>query len=362
MDAEPGAAAPPRMSRALVRWTYRFALGREPESEAVLAAWAGSDDFTALREGVLDSPEFADHALGGFVERGGWPLGPVTPEAVAALLALRDGVAPSAEAIAAARAACPDLRALRRLLLEAPEILARLPPLPAPAARALHLHGRSFALSAAAEEAGMAGFPGPAPRLAALLRAALPGGGEGAVILDDGAGIGLSLLGLAAGAPGHAALLGFEPRLHEAALLAAHIAANDLPRARALAVALDAPEALLAREGLGRLDVLRLAGAGVAGRLAAWAPGLVARGTLVVAEFDLAEALAAPDSHPRARVAAWRGLFPHVTAFTAEGAAYALEGEDAVTRFLAGALARPERSDMLVLSAGAEWRGRHAPD
>lgn len=360
MDAETGAGAPPRLSRALVRWTYRFALGREPESEAVLAAWAGSDDFTGLREGVLSSPEFITHALGGFVERGGWALGPVTPEAVAALLALRDGVQPAPDAVDAARAACPDLRRLRRLLLDSPEIMARLPALPAPAARALHLAGRSFAIRAPADAPGMAEFPGAAPLLARLLRAALPGGGDGAVILDDGAGIGLSLLGLAAGAPGHAALLGFENRLHEAALLSAHIAANDLPRARALAVPLDDPEALLAREGLTRLDVLRLAGPGVDARLAAWAPSLATRGTLLVAEFDLAEALADPATHPRAVVGAWRGLYPHATAFTPEGEAYGLEEEAGVSRFLAGALIRPERGAMLVLSAEAGWRVRYS--
>ncbi|WP_191085816.1 hypothetical protein [Roseococcus microcysteis] len=349
MDAETGAGAPPRLSRSLVRWTYRFALGREPESESVLAAWAGSDDFTGLREGVLSSSEFVSHALGGFVERGGWTLGPVTPEAVAALLALRDGVQPAPDAVEAVRAACPDLRRLRRLLLEAPEILARLPALPAPAERALHLAGRSFTLRAL----GMPDFPGAAPLLARLLRAALPEGGEGAVILDDGAGIGLSLLGLAAGAPGHAALLGFEADLHAAALLSAHIAANDLPRARALAVPLDDPEALLAREGLSRLDVLRLAGPGVGARLAAWAPALAARGTLLVVEFDLAEALADPATHPRAVVEAWRALYPHATAFTPEGEAYGLEEEGAVTRFLLGALARPAT---LVLSTDSGWR------
>ncbi|MBB3900316.1 hypothetical protein [Roseococcus suduntuyensis] len=353
MDAETGAGAPPRLSRALVRWTYRFALGREPESEAVLAAWADSDDFTGLREGVLSSSEFVTHALGGFVERGGWTLGPVTPEAVAALLALRDGVQPAPDDVAATRAACADLRRLRRLLLEAPEILARLPALPAPAERALHLAGRRFALRAPADAPGMADFPGAAPLLARLLRAALPEGGEGAVILDDGAGIGLSLLGLAAGAPGHAALLGFEADLHAAALLSAHIAANDLPRARAMAVPLDDPEALLAREGLSRLDVLRLAGPGVGARLAAWAPALAARGTLLVVEFDLAEALADPATHPRAVIEAWRGLYPQATAFTPGGEAYGLEEEGAVTRFLLGALARRAT---LVLSTEAGLR------
>jgi predicted O-methyltransferase YrrM len=359
MDAETRAGTAPRLSRATVRWTYRFVLGREPESEVVLAAWVASDDFTGLREGVLNSPEFVTHALGGFVERGGWALGPVTDEAVSVLLALRDGAMPEAAAVARARGAAPDLPALRRLLLDSPEMQARLPPLPAPSLRTLHAGGLSFALRAAPEEPEMAHFPGPAPRHASLLRACLPEGRRGAVILDDGAGIGLSLLGFAAGAPEHAALLGFEGRLHEAAVLSANIAANSLERARAFAVPLDDPTALLAREGLARVDVLRLAGAGVGARLAAWAPALVAQGTLVVAEFDLMEALADLSSHPRAVLGAWRALYPHASAFTTEGEVYAVEAAADVSRFLLGALARPDRRDVLVLSVGAGWRELH---
>jgi hypothetical protein len=360
MDADRSAGGPPYLGRGTVRWTYRFVLGREPENEAVLAAWVDSDDFAGLREGVLNSPEFVSHALGGFVERGGWALGPVTEEAVSVLLALRDGVVPDAAAVARARGADPDLRSLRRLLLDAPEVQARLPPLPAPALRTLHAGGLSFALRAAADEPEMAHFPGPAPRHAALLRAALPEGGRGAVIVDDGAGIGLSLLGFAAGAPEHAALLGFEARLHEVAVLSANIAANALERARAFAVPLDDPAALLAREGLARVDVLRLAGPGVGARLAAWAPALAAQGSLLVVEFDLAEALSDPAAHPRAVLGAWRGLYPHLAAFTAQGEVYAMEEAAAVSRFLLGALARPERRDLLVLSADAGWRGRYS--
>jgi hypothetical protein len=360
MDTDRGAGAPPRLNRATVRWTYRFVLGREPESEAVLAAWVDSDDFTGLREGVLNSPEFVSHALGGFVERGGWALGPVTDEAVSVLLALRDGVLPQPAELARARGAAPDLRALRRLLLDAPELQARLPPLPAPALRTLHAGGLSFALHAGPDEPEMAHFPGPAPRHASLLHAALPDGGRGAVIVDDGAGIGLSLLGFAGGAPEHAALLGFEARLHEAAVLSANIAANTLERARAFAVPLDDPAALLAREGLARVDVLRLAGAGVGPRLAAWAPALAAQGTLLVVEFDLAETLANPASHPRAVLGAWRGLYPHMTAFTPKGEVYAMEEGEAFSRFLLGTLARPERRDTVVFSTDADWRGRHS--
>lgn len=363
MDAEPMLPGQvPPVGRATVRWTYRFVLGREPESEAVLAAWTGTNDFAGLREGVLSSPEFVAHAMGGFVERGGWALGPVTAEAAEVLLALRDGVTPDAAMVAEARAAAPDLRALRRLLLGAPEILHRLPPLPAPRLRTLHAGGLSFALRADADEPEMATFPGPAPRHAALLRAALPPRGRGAVILDDGAGIGLSLLGFAAGAPDHAALLGFEPRLHECAVLAGNIAGNALERARAIAMPLDHPDALLAREGLAQVDVVRIAGAGAGARLAAWAPSLAAQGALLVVNFDVAEALAETGTHPRARLGDWRGLYPHMTAFTAHGEIYPVEGDAAATRFLLAALDRPGHQDELVLSVEAGWRAGFAWD
>jgi hypothetical protein len=338
------------VTRATVRWAYRLVLGREPESEATIANWLAANDFAALREGMLGSAEFAAHAAQGFAARGGWIHGPVTEEAAAMLLALRDGEAPSAASLAAARAAAPDLPALRRLLLDAPEITRRLPPRRAARPRALHLAGQAFTVEAPPDHPEMAGFPGFAPRHTAALAALLPGGGAGAVLMDAAAGIGLGLLGLAAGAPAHAALLAYEENLSDAACLATQIGANGLARARAVALAFPGPEAALHAAGLERLDALRLGSAATAEALADWAPFLAARGCLVFARLDLAARLGAPGPDPRATLHAWRLLFPHMTGFTAAHEPFAVTDEAGVSRVLLGALARPERAEEVLLS------------
>lgn len=347
-------SAPP-VTRAAVRWAYRLVLGREPESEETLEAWTRIGDFAALREGMLGSPEFAQHAEGGFVPRGGWIHGPVTEEAAFLLLALRDGAAPSPEAVAAARAAAPDLPALRRMLLETEEVARRLPRRTGPVARALHLPGRVLTVHAPAAHPEMRGFPGLAPRHARVVRAALPEGGRGAVLVDAGAGIGLSTLALAAGAPARALLLAHEERLPEAALLSVQIGANALDRLRALAVPFAGPEAVAAE---GRLAVLRLGTPAAVAALPGWAAALRAAGTLVIARLDLAAVLGAPGGDPRGTLAAWRELFPCVTAFTPAGEPYAVEDEESAGRALLGALAREERADEFVLSLEAGWRAR----
>ena len=346
------------LTRATVRWAYRLVLGREPESEATIENWLRAGDFWALREGMLGAPEFAAHAAAGFTPRGGWIHGPVTAEAVAVLLALRDAEAPAPEAVAATRAATPDLPALRRLLLEAPEIARRLPVRRAARARALHLAGRAFSVEAPPEHPEMAGFPGFAPRHAAALAALLPGGGAGAVLLDAAAGIGLGMLGFAAGAPGHAALLAYEEDLHDAARLAVQIGANGLDRARAVALPFPGPEAALAAAGQARLDALRLGSAATAARLAEWAPALAARRTLVFARLDLRALLGAPGADPRATLHGWRRLFAHMTGFTAAHEPFPVTDEAAVSRVLLGALARPDRAEEVLLSAEPWPKGR----
>jgi predicted O-methyltransferase YrrM len=326
----------------------------------VIGDWLGGADFAGLREALLASPEFAAHAAEGFPERGGWILGPVTAEAAATLLLLRDGEPPSPAAIAALRAETPDLRALRRLLLDSPELLRRTPQRPRPPARPHWLAGRRVALHGLD---GPAGSPPPgfdlAARHAALLRAAWTSEGAGRVILDAGAGIGIAALGFALGAPAHAALVAHEPGLEAAAALAANLAGNGVAAARVRAVALDSPEAALAREGLARLDLLRLGAAEALGEEgASWARAALAEGALVVLRLDLAAALAPPRPGPRAGRVGWRGLAPYLTAFTRTGEPYAVEGEEGLTRALLGALERPERADELVLSREAGWRPR----
>jgi predicted O-methyltransferase YrrM len=357
----PAPAAAPPMTRSLVRWAYRLVLGREPESEQVIGDWLGSADVAGLREALLSSPEFAAHAAEGFPERGGWILGPVTEEALAVLLLLRDGEAPSPAAIAALRAETPDLPALRRRLLDSPEFRRRAPQRPRPLARPHWIAGRRVTLHGLDEPAESPPGLDIAARHAALLRAAWTSQGAGRVILDAGAGIGLAALGFALGAPAHAALLAHEPGLEAAAALAANLAGNGVAAARVRAVALDSPEAALAREGLPRLDLLRLGAAeALSEEGAAWARAALAQGALVVLRLDLAAALARPGPGPRAVLQGWRGLAPHLTAFTRAGEPYAVEDEAGLTRALLGALERPERADEVVLSREAGWRPRFA--
>lgn len=346
------------LPRSLVRWAYRFVLGREPENEKVLDDWTGSGDLTGLREALLDSVEFASHAAEGFPERGGWIHGPVTEEAAAALLTLRDGAPPGAQAIASARAAAADLRALRRLFLEGRELRRRAPQRPRPRDVILELAGRRLRLVDAAGAAPALPGRDIAARHAALLRAAWEEEGAGRVILDAGAGIGLSALGFAAGAPAHAALLAHEDGLPEAAALASNLAGNGFTAARVRAVALDSPRAALAREGLARLDLLRLGGAEAIAHGTAWAAEALAAGALVVLRLDLALALSGTGAGPRGLLEGWCRLAPQVTAFDRAGEPYAVAGPEDVTRALHGALAREERADELVLSAEAGWRGR----
>jgi hypothetical protein len=344
------------LPHALVRWAYRLILGREPENASVIIAWSENGELAGLREGLLGSTEFAEHAAEGFPERGGWFHGPVSDDALTALLALRDGAMPPPEAVEAARELAPDLRALRRLLLDLPELRRRTPQRPRPRVATIELAGRSLRLHdiAAAPQT----LPGRdiAARHAALLAACWGESGAGRVILDAEAGHGLATLGLAAGAPDHAVLLAHEPDLLRAAAVSANLAANGFTAARVRAVALDTPEAALAREELERLDALRLAGPTALRLGVEWTRGALARGALVILALDLAALLAEQELAPGAWLAACCAEAPFATAFTPTGEPYALDGAAARERFLLGALARPERADELVLSADGEWR------
>ncbi|MCX8132974.1 MAG: hypothetical protein N3D18_03300 [Roseococcus sp.] len=349
----------PSVTPSLVRWAYRLVLGREPESAQIVADWVAGADLEGLREGLFSSAEFAALAAEGFPERGGWIHGAVTEEALAAMLLLRDGEAPSPAALAALRAEAPDLPALRRLLLDSPELRRRTPQRPRPPLRRHWIAGRRVALHGLQEPEDTPPGLDLAARHAALLRAAWTSQGAGRVIMDAGAGIGLATLGFALGAPAHAALLAHEAELEAAAALAANLAGNGVTAARVRAVALDSPTAALAREGLARLDLLRLGGAEALGEEGkAWARAALAEGALVVLRLDLAAALARPGPGPRALLEGWRSLAPHLTAFTRAGEPYAVEGEEGLTRALLGALARPERADEFVLSREAGWRPR----
>jgi len=352
------APAGERLAPATVRWAYRFLLGRDPESEAVLDAWCGSGSVAGLLDGILTSPEIAALALAGFPERGSWIESRVTEEAVQAALTLRDGAAPAAEAVEGLRLRAPSLRVLRQALLTSPPIAHRLPQLEGPRTRTLPLPGGEVVLTGDSREPEFLTAPGFAPRWSALLRAAWPDGGEGRVIVEGGAGIGVATLGLATGAPGHAALVAHEASLRKAASLAENLVGNGLARAAARAVPLGEVPAVLAREGLDRLDLLRLGEPGAARLAAEMAPWLLERGTLTVIGFDLGELVADP-AGPRARLAACVEAFPHVVGFDAAHEPRVLLDDMALDAALRRALMRTDRRDELLLCADLDWLERY---
>jgi hypothetical protein len=357
-QAAPGGDMP--LTPALVRWAYRFLLGRDPESEAVVEGWCGAGSLAGLRDGILSSPEMAAVAMSGFPDRGGWADNVVTDQAAAACLLLAGENVPDEAAIQALRLRQPSLRSLRRYLLDSPLIEQRLPRPEGPRTRTLRLAERDFEFQGDSREPEFIGAPGIAPRLAALLRAMWPEGGSGRVMVEAGAGIGLSTLGLAAGAPGHATLLAHEGMLRKAATLAGNIAANQLERCQSRAVALGPVAAMMEREGLSRLDLLRLNEPGWARQAPGLAPWLAERGTLVLLRFDLVELLGEAGPGPREVLAALQASFPHVVAFDARHAPQPLIDEVALNAALHRALMRPERCDEFLLCPDLDWLERYA--
>jgi hypothetical protein len=192
-----------------------------------------------------------------------------------------------------------------------------------------------------------------------VLRAAWPDGGEGRVILEDGAGIGVTTLGLATGAPAHAALIAHEASLRKAAALAENLVGNGLAQAASRAVPLGEVPAAMNREGLERLDLLRLGGAGAIRQATQMAPWLLERGTLVVIGFDLTE-LVADLAGPRALLAACVTAFPHVVGFDAAHEPRVLLDDVAIDAALRRALMRPDRRDELLLCQDLDWLERYA--
>ncbi|MDB5378987.1 MAG: hypothetical protein JWR00_3433 [Rubritepida sp.] len=347
-----------RLEPETVRWAYRFLLGREPESETVLDAWCGTGSVAGLMDGILTSPEIAGLALAGFPERGHWIENRATDEAARAALTLRDGALPDPGAIEELRLRAPSLRVLRQVLLASPSIAHRLPQPEGPRSRVLRLPGGEVTLTGDSREPEFLAAPGFAPRWAALLRAVWPDGGEGRVIVEDGAGIGVATLGLATGAPGHAALIAHEDSLRKAAALAENLVGNGLARAASRAVPLGEVPAALAREGLDRLDLLRLGGRGAVRLATQMAPWLLERGTFTVIGFDLTELVADP-AGPHALLSACVAAFPHVVGFDAAHEPRVLLDDVALDAALRRALMRPDRRDELLLCPDLDWLGRY---
>ncbi|MEI6159574.1 MAG: hypothetical protein WCP77_07060 [Roseococcus sp.] len=348
-----------RLTPALVRWAYRFLLGRDPESEAVVEGWCGAGSLHGLRDGIITSPEMAAVAMSGFAERGGWIDNQASDEAAAACLILSGAPEPDAATIETLRLRHPSLRSLRRFLLDSPAIEPRLPRPEGPRSRTITLAGREFSLKGDSREPEYIGAPGTAPRLAALLRAAWPDGGQGRVMVEAGAGIGVTTLGLAAGAPRHAALIAHESSLRRAASLAENLSDNAMDRTMARAIAMGSVAAMMEREGLQRLDVLRLNEPGAARQAPEMAGWLMDRGTLTLIRFDLVELLTAAGQGPREVLAACQAAFPHVVAFDNRHEPHPLVDEVELNAALHRALMRPDRCDEFLLCSDLNWLDRY---
>lgn len=349
----------PQLNPALVRWAYRFLLGRDPESEAVIQGWCGAANITGLRDGILTSPEMAAVAMSGFAERGNWAENRATEEAAAACLLLGTDRAGDAAEIEALLLRHPSLRSLRRFLLGCPQIESRLPRPEGPRSRTLRLLGREFSLKGDSREPEFIAAPGPAPHLAALLRATWTDGGEGRVLVEAGAGIGVTTLGLAAGAPGHAAIIAHEASLRRAASLSENLADNGLDRVTMRATAMGSVAAMMERESPARLDLLRLNEAGAARQAPILASWLRERGTMALIRFDLAELLAEPGPGPRELLAQCLAAYPHVVAFDAAHEPQPILDEVALNAALHRALMRPDRTDEFLLCADLDWLPRY---
>lgn len=346
------------VSPEMVRWAYRFLLGREPESPAVIAQWTQAGTFRNLREGILASVEFAAGAVSGPRETGDWSGGLATAEDIRAMLRLRDGIPASDAEANEILAAGLTLGALRHELLAAPGLRRWLPEREGLRRDRLFLPGLEFVVTGDSREAEFRALPGPAPALAALVRAAFPGGGAGRVLVEEGAGIGVSTLGLAAGAPRHARLLAFEDRLPQAAFLTGNLIANGLANASARATALPPMETLLAE--VGRLDVLRLATPAALGLLRRGGERLRGLGTLVLLRLDLRALLLHDRLDPRASLQELVASWPALLTLEDPAEPQPVLGQAGIDAVLAAALADEHRRLEMVLCTEAGWTKRYS--
>lgn len=352
-----GASA--QLTPALVRWAYRFLLGRDPESEIVITNWCGAGSLAELRDGIMTSPEMAALAMAGFPERGTWADNQATDEAASACLLLATDQVPEAAAIEALRLRHPSLRSLRRFLLSSPAIESRLPRPEGPRSRTIRLLAQQYSLKGDSRDAEFVGAPGTAPLLAALLKAAWPDGGAERVLAEAGAGIGVATLGLAAGAPLHARMIIHEASLRRAAALSENLTDNRLDRVALRAMPMGAVAGMMEREALTRLDLVRLNEAGAAREAPAMAGWLRERGTLALIRFDLAELLAEAGPGPRDLLAALQAAFGHVVAFDALHQPQPMHGDVELNAALNRVLLRPDRCDELLLCPDLDWLPRY---
>ncbi|MFL1464053.1 FkbM family methyltransferase, partial [Roseococcus sp. DSY-14] len=246
---------------------------------------------------------------------------------------------------------------------------------------------------------GERGAEPEAERLARLARAWRPGGGDGAVALDAGANLGVTVLALAAAWPGHAALHAAEPDPEVAELLRWNLRAAGLDRARVWPLALGATDGeaafrrelpnratshlfphdrpardwkgetlrvplrradtLLAEAGATRLDLLKLDVEGAEEPVLAGAAAALERfRPLVLVEFNLFTQMTLARENPFAVLERLATLAPHLCWFRDDGAPEAVTHPDGRLGVLHAIMAGRAGVDDLVLCHDLDWMER----
>lgn len=402
---------------AAVRWAYRLVLGRDPENDKVVANWASLRDPQAVLRHLARSGEAAEVAATKRPLLGTWPGAPLDAEAVRAAGLLLHGVLPDEEEVEATLVVCPTGVALRDAFLDSPAYAAardgRTPPAPVepapkppppPGEAEVTLDGRRLRIRGDEEDAYWRALrhgvvESSVTSLLRVTRAHLAGGGQGAVLMDVGANIGLASIAMAQAAPGHAVLLAIEPNAANADHLRHNLAANGLPRARVEEMALGARggeaefmadarnsatghlvaregaaagagrtvrrvpvqrlDRLLADHGCERLDVLKVDVEGGEDEVLAGAGDLLARyRTLVHIEFNLWTIMAMAGANPRRVLENWAAAFPHIVGFGDDGNPAPLKDKALLMWFLYVTTTKRGGMGDIVLCHDLEWLKR----
>jgi FkbM family methyltransferase len=412
----PRPAVPQETMVAAVRWAYRLVLGRDPESDEVVANWASLGDPHAVLRHLALSPEAAEIADTKRPLLGTWSTEPIDAEAVHAASLLVNGQPPALREVEATLAACSTGAALRQVFLASAGYAAvreagashsgdaAEAPQPSWGEANLTLEGRRLTIRGSREDAYWQELRHGVPEtsvtsLLRVTRAHLPDGGRGAVLMDVGANIGVASLAMALAAPDHAVLLAVEPDADNARYLRHNLLANGLPRARVEELALGVragegrfcaddgnsatghlltgPSAtegpgrlvrqvpvqrldrLLANQGCERLDVLKVDVEGGEDAVLAGAGDLLARHrTLVHIEFNLWTIMAVAGANPRRVLENWAAAFPHIVAFGDDGTPWALTAQALRMWFLYVTTTKRGGMGDLVLCHDLEWLTR----
>lgn len=403
-----------------VRWAYRFLLGREAESDAILHHWASLQDGRLILNYFVRSSEAESHLMAGAPAYGPWSVSPLTAAAIRAAWLLRFNTVPTEAQIKAELAAHPDLPSFRHAFLAAPELreLAELAPwgqpeplatAPESAVVALRDHtltvlDRDFVLRGDGPDGYwndlVAGPLDPSlERLARVIQAAFPDGGAGRVLADAGANIGVTGLVMGAAAPYHAELLCFEPDERSQPLLRHNLTANGFPQARVLDCALaerdgmarlrcsarNAATSALAEAhsrtqaagaifkqvpvrrldsvlyelGVERLDFLKLDVEGGETPAILGASDAIARHRpIIFTEFNAWTQMTAGARNPMEVLEEWHAAFRHMVAFRPDGRPLPIEDHDALLWVLHTVLTERNCVDDLVLCDDLGWLER----